>query len=97
MKNVCFREQFVSFPSPETEICLSCSPGHRFCKRKVSQHGTRQSMCMNHTPARESRNGAGNETTVISQVFTHIAEYRHKLAEKWKQSRVDVVHEMQGE
>lgn len=50
-----------------------------------------------HTTARESRNGAGNETTVISQVFTYIAEYRHKLAEKWKQSRADVVHEMQGE
>lgn len=87
-------------PSPPAraniKTCLSHPPGHSFRKRKVSQHGARQRVCAHYIPARDNRNCAGSETTITSQVFTYIAEYRYKLAEKWKQSRVDTVCAMQA-
>ena len=67
-------------------------PGAQLLKEESFTTRRRQSRRAFRTPAWDDRNCAGSETTVSSQVFKYRAEYRYKLAEKWKKSRVSRVH-----
>jgi len=76
------RHYNISFPLPGAQLLQEES----FTTRR------QQSRRAYRSPAWDNRNRAGSETTVSSQVFKHRADYRYKLAEKWKKSRVGRVH-----
>lgn len=80
---------FSLLPSITTH--LSHTPGHSFWKRKVSQQAPAY-----HTPAWDSRNDAGSETTLSSQVFKYTAEYRYHLAGR-KEKKIELIGFMQCE